>query len=268
MMDPERHPAEELQLLLDGRLLSEQRTAVEEHLARCPSCQRELDALRRVKGALRNDLPARPVPSDVAARVSAALAAESGDARVTRRSPAARLWRRGTVAGLSVGAAAAVLLFVVARSARPDPVEAAAQDFASYRGATLSFQLETAEPPTLERFFGRSPMPFSARVYDFGMMGFRLAGGKVHRLAGRQSALFAYVNPNGQRVVCQMYQGRLSDLPPGAEEREHDGIRFRIYRTAGSTLVFWQEGSVVCVLATDGDPEAAVQLAFAKAIKT
>jgi len=265
-MDPLRHPADELQLLLDRQLSSDRRAEVEAHLASCPHCQRELDALRRVKRVLRVDLPEHPVPSEVAARVSAALAAESS-ARVTRRSPAARLWRWAAVAGLSLGAAAAVFLIVVARGARSDPVGAVAHDFASYRAATLSFQLETPEPPTLERFFG-SRMPFPTRVFDFGMMGFRLAGGKVHRLAGRQSALFAYENASGQRVLCQMYQGRLSELPPGAEEREHDGVRFRIYLTAGSTLVFWQEGSVVCVLATDGDLEAAVLLAYAKAIKT
>ena len=45
------------------------------------------------------------------------------------------------------------------------------------------------------------------------------------------------------------------------------GIRFRIYRSGGVTLVFWQEGSVVCVLAADGDPEQAIQRAYAKAVK-
>ena len=58
-----------------------------------------------------------------------------------------------------------------------------------------------------------------------------------------------------------------AELPPGAEERDHDGIRFIVYRRAGLTLVFWEEGTVVCVLASDGDPEEAVQLAYAKAVR-
>jgi hypothetical protein len=33
------------------------------------------------------------------------------------------------------------------------------------------------------------------------------------------------------------------------------------------TLVFWQEGAVTCVLASDIDPEELAQLAFAKAVK-
>jgi len=259
------HAGEELQLLLDGRLSSDRRAAVEAHLATCRRCQRELEALRRVKAAVRGNLVDRPVPPDVGARVSAALAAERGG-RVAREHRAARRWRRGAIAGLALAAAAALLL-VLARVGRPDPVGAAAQDFASYRAASLALQLETHDPRALERFFAGGRVPFATRVFDFGMMGYRLAGGRVHRLAGQRSALFVYENAAGRLVVCQMYEGRLSQLPAGAEDREHNGIRFRVYRTADLTLVFWQEGPVVCVLATDGDPEEAVQLAYAKAIK-
>jgi hypothetical protein len=31
--------------------------------------------------------------------------------------------------------------------------------------------------------------------------------------------------------------------------------------------VFWQEGDVLCVLVADGDTEAAIRLAYAKAVK-
>ena len=265
MTDNTRHPADELQLLLDGRLPAERRAAVEEHVARCQRCQRELDAVRRVKAAVREDLPERAVPPDVVARVSAALAAETGG-RLARRYRAARFRRRGAILGLSLAAAAA-LVVVMARRSGPDLVEAVAQDFASYRAATLALQLETQDPRALERFFAGGRVPFATRVFDFGMMGYRLAGGQVHRLAGRLSALFAYENAHGRLVVCQMYQGQLSELPPSAEEREQEGIRFRIYRTGSLTLVFWQEGLVVCVLVTDGESEEAVQLAYAKAIK-
>jgi anti-sigma factor RsiW len=263
MMDGS-HAGEELQLLLDGRLTPERRAAVEAHLASCRRCQRELDALRRVKATVRENLPERPVPPEVVARVSAAIAAETG--RVGRRERTARIRWSGVILALSVAAAAALLVVLAPRS-RPDPVGAAALDFASYRAASLALQLETHDPRTLERFFAGGRLPFATRVFDFGMMGYSLAGGRVHRLAGQRSALFAYENGDGRRVICEMYEGRLTELPPGAEGREHDGIRFRVYRTAGVTLVFWQEGSVVCVLATDGDPEAAVQLAYAKAIK-
>jgi hypothetical protein len=33
------------------------------------------------------------------------------------------------------------------------------------------------------------------------------------------------------------------------------------------TLVFWQEGAVVCVLASEGNTDEVVQLAYAKDVK-
>lgn len=265
MIDNEPHPADELQLLLDGRLPPERRATVEEHVARCRRCQRELDALRRVKAVVREDLPEHAVPPDVVARISSTLAAEARGGPA-RRDRAVRFGRRGAIVGLSLAAGAA-LLILLARRGGPDLVRAAAQDFASYHTASLAFQVETGDPRALERFFAGGRVPFAPRVFDFGMMGYRLVGGRVHQLAGRPSALFAYENADGRRVLCQMYQGRLSELPHGAEERQHDGIRFRIYRAGALTLVFWQEGSVVCVLATDGDPDTAIELAYAKAVK-
>lgn len=259
-----RHPGDELQLLLDGRLPLERRATVEAHLARCERCGRELEALRRVRAAVRRDLRDYDVPPEVAARVSAALAAAARGG-TARRERTAR-FRRNAIVGLSLAAAAA-LLVVLARRGGPDFVGAAAMSLASHRAGSLALQLETPDPTVLERFFAEGGVPFPTRVFDFGMMGYRLAGGRVYRFVGRSSALFAYQNANGRLVVCQMYQGRLSELPAGAVEREHDGIPFRVYRTGGLTLVFWQEGPVVCVLATDGDPEEAEQLAYAKAIK-
>lgn len=258
------HPGDALQLLLDERLPPDQRAALEEHLLSCGRCRRELDALRRVKTVVREALPEHRVPPEVAARVSAALATQAaGGSPPSQR--AVRL-RRAVVVGLSLAAAAA-LVVVLARPGQADFVTAAAEDLARYRAAGLSLQIETGDPRALERFFTQGRIPFSTRVFDFGMMGYRLSGGRVHRIAGRVSALFAYAGDEGKRLVCQMYQGAISELPPAAEEREHNGIRFQIYRSAGLTLVFWQEGSIVCVLAADGDPEQAIQLAYAKAIK-
>jgi anti-sigma factor RsiW len=257
MTEAQGHAGDELQLLLDGRLASERRVAVETHLTTCERCRRELDALRRVKVALRQDLPARPVPPELEARVAAALDAEAARARLRRRS---------VVAGVVLAAAAALALLLL-RPGQPDFVTAAARDFARYPTIALHLHFQTTEPAALERHFASAQIPFPTRVFDFGMMGYRLEGGGVHRLAGRLSALFAYENPAGERVLCQMYLGEVAELPAPTEEREHDDIRFLIYRTEGLTLVFWQEGSVVCVLVADGDPEAAIQLAYAKAVK-
>ena len=259
------HPGQDLTLLVDDRLPPERRVEVDAHLAACARCRREVQALRLVKSGVRDALPEHAVPPGLAARVSTAL--ESDSARGTGTPRRAMGLRWATVVGLPLAAAAALLLLLFwPGRERPDFVTAAASDFIRYRAGQLAIPLETGDREVLERSFTTSGLPFDVRVYDLGMMGYRLSGGGVHRIAGRVSALYAYVGP-GDRVVCQMYEGTTAELPSGAEEREHDGIRFRIYRSGGVTLVFWQEGSVVCVLAADSDPEEAIQLAFAKAVK-
>jgi hypothetical protein len=150
---------------------------------------------------------------------------------------------------------------------RRDPVGAAADDFFRFRANALPLQLITDQPTELERLLAGEGLDFATRVFDFGMMDYRLAGGGVHRLAGRESALFAYLGADGRRLVCEMYRGTIDDLPPPFAEREVNGIRFRIYRREDVTLVFWPESSMVCVLATDADQETAIGLAAAKAVR-
>ncbi|HJS42163.1 MAG TPA: zf-HC2 domain-containing protein [Gemmatimonadales bacterium] len=270
MTEERSHPGEDLTLLVDGRLPAERRGKVEAHLAACAHCRRELDGLRLVKSGVHDALPERSVPPALAARVSAALDVESARGTTPPRRAMALRW--ATVVGLPLAAAAVlVLLLLWPKHERPDFVTAAAGDFIRFRAAQLALPIETGDAQLLERSFTTSGLPFTVRVYDLGMMGYRLSGGGVHRIAGpgrgRVSALYAYVGSRGDRVVCQMYEGTTAELPSGAEEREHDGIRFRIYRSGGVTLIFWQEGAIMCVLAADGDPEQAIQLAYAKAIK-
>jgi hypothetical protein len=118
----------------------------------------------------------------------------------------------------------------------------------------------------IERHLARA-LPFPTRVFDLGMMGFFLEGGRVREVAGREGALIAYRAADGRVLLCQMYEGSVSDLPAPVERRTNEDITFQIYRDGEVNLIFWQEGGVVCVLAADGDLEAALQLAFAKAVK-
>lgn len=258
MSDAGRHYDEALQDLLDQRLGAGERTEVEAHVATCARCRATLAALERGRAAGRSLGPLRP-PAALTERVAEAVAVES---RGERRPPRRRVW----IAAASVLAAAAlVVLLLRGGAATPDLPAAAAADFTALRDGTLRLTFESDAPLALERFFAERGIDFPTRVFDLGMMGYRLTGGQDHRIAGRRSALYAYAGSDGSRVVCQMYEGSLDELPPAADTREHDGIVFRVYRTGGITLVFWQEGDVVCVLASDGEAEALVLLAYAKA---
>ena len=251
------HPVEDLQLLLDGRLEPSRAAQVEAHIVGCARCRRELEAVRRVKSTLREQLPQVAVPDRVAALVHA-----------TTRGRGAGVRRRATLVGVGLALAASVAVAIVwTRAGRLDAVRAAGADFVDYRSGELVLQRQTAVPAELEQFFRQQQMPFSTRVFDFGMMAYQLAGGSVHRVSGRITALFAYRGASGERLMCRMYQGTTSDLPSTGDVREYDGITFLVYRVEDATLVFWQEGPVVCVLVVDGDPEQAIALARAKAVR-
>jgi anti-sigma factor RsiW len=119
----------------------------------------------------------------------------------------------------------------------------------------------------MESYFSSAGVPIPTRVFDLGMMNYQLVGGRVHQLVSRRSALFVYRGPGNRILLCQMYPGESGELPGGAEMRENNGIRFHVYRKDGLTLVFWQEGTVMCVLASDAPGEEVIQLAFAKAVR-
>jgi hypothetical protein len=44
-------------------------------------------------------------------------------------------------------------------------------------------------------------------------------------------------------------------------------MAFHVFRDRELTLVFWQEGEIVCVLTGAGDRETVVQFASARAVK-
>lgn len=264
-MNDDHYYGEELQDLLDGRLAEPARAEIATHVARCPRCREELVVLERARAAARG-LPPLAQPADLAVRIANALDAE---ARASAPGPSRRRLphRWPLVAGGLIAAAALVALLLIRPSATADLPAAVARDFAGYRDARLALELRTADPTALERFFGERGIAFPTRVFDLAMMRYRLAGGRVHRVAGRRSALFAYTGPDAAPVICEMYQGTVAELTGVAEQRFHDGITFRIYRVNGMTLVFWQEGAVVCVLASEGNTDEVVQLAYAKAVR-
>jgi anti-sigma factor RsiW len=262
------HPEDEIQELLDGRLRPERRAEVEQHLAGCAECRRFQEALAYARETVRTGLLAARVPGEVVAGVAAAIDREARRATAPESPAAATRPGRGRRVVLVASLAAALALAVILLRPRTDSLPAAAaRDFQRVRSGVIALALQTESPGAMEAFFVRKGVPFRTRVFDFGMMGYRLAGGSVHTLAGRPSALFAYRDPRGRLLVCQMYEGRTSELPRTAETRRNADITFSVYRRGKQTVVFWQEGSVTCVLASDIDPEEVIQLAFAKAMK-
>jgi anti-sigma factor RsiW len=253
MGEAKRHPEDALHDAVDGRLDAAGLAELEAHLRGCTACRGDLESLRSLKAHLAAARPPAP-PEGLRAAV------RQGLDRAERWATRAR-W--GAVAA---GLALASLVWFLLPSPGPSPARVA-EDYRALRDGRLTLALRTAEPARMEAFFADQGIGFETRVFDLGMMQYQLTGGLRHSLAGRPSALFAYRGPGGQLLLCQMYAGHTSELPRPGESRERGGIRFHVFRQDEVTLVFWQEGEVVCVLAGEGDAEAMIQLAYAKAVK-
>jgi anti-sigma factor RsiW len=277
MTSPGRHPGDSLQEWLDGRLDPAAAAEVEAHVDACPACRQERDRLVSAREALRAALPDRDVPAELEAELRAlldrddegaadlaltpAVAPPAGDESIARRLPG-RLLTWG-------GLAAALILFAVYLAWQRSPVTmvAGASDVLRQQQASdAPLDHITADADELGRFFNEN-LSFRVKVYDLNMMGYRLVGGRIAQVAGRETSIAVYEDASGRRVICEMFVAAAADLPPPTEVREHNGISFSVYRRGDQTLVFWPEGQLICVLASDGPPEEVIQLAFAKAIK-
>ena len=282
MLPVTRHFKEEIQELLDDRLKTEARLEVEQHLELCEECRKEFEALRWTKRFCQRQFAPEGAATKLEENILAALDFEDRFSHVnTASSPAG--WhrhRRAILAYSSVlvaGIALSLLYFILQAPHQKAPEfgaesaslpSAVAQDYRNYQAGNLPLTLQTGQVKELEQFFSARGVGFDARVFDLGMMSYRLVGGRVHQLIGRQSALFVYRGKDNQILICQMYPGQATELPAaGAVLRENNGIRFHIYSVNRLTVAFWQEGTITCVLTSDIDPEELIQLAFAKALK-
>ena len=140
-------------------------------------------------------------------------------------------------------------------------------DYSAVTAQSLTLEMRSDQPAAVEEFFRQRGIRFPARVFDLGMMGYQVVGGAVRSEGNRPRALFVYRSGTGGTLVCQMYEGQTSELPAADEVRENNDIRFFVHREGNLTLVFWQEGEVICVLASDAAPEEVIALAIAKAVK-
>ena len=263
MAHEERHPGEELQDALDRRLDPARLAEVEAHVAGCDPCRRELESLRWTKELTRS-VSAADFPSDLEARLRRALDEED---RARAGAPARSSRLRALAPWLAAAAALAAAIWMGGRFWTDSVPASIAGELRAYRSSALALEIESGDPAVLEAYFAGKSLPFPMKVYDLGMMAYPLEGATVLPVSGRDGALVAYRGPEGLSLLCRMYEGSLADLPEPADRRTNEAITFHVYRDSGLTLVFWQEGGVICVLAGDGEPEAVVQLAFAKAIR-
>jgi anti-sigma factor RsiW len=281
MTEPTPHLGDEIQELLDGRLDPAREAVVRSHLAECDVCREHWQRLEWLKQRLRAMATSAPVPLDLEVAIRGAVdrerpevrsdAAARGDQAPTGSaapsssgSPLRRIWRSQ---GARAAGLAALLVVTIGTGLwwwfrAPTPVEIA-RDYVSLAEGTVRIEAATADPRALERYFtDQGGVP--NRVYDLDMMRYTLVGGRVQPHRGQPGTVAVYRGPHGERVICEMYFAAPPSGTP-VHRRTHKGIEFTVYRHGDVIMVFWDEGPVTCVLAAVMDPEALLQLAFAKA---
>lgn len=262
-MNASEHPGERLGDLLDARLSAADAAEIERHLAGCAECRDALEWLAAGRSASRAVGRADRAPADLRTGVMAALdeidraAGPAQPVRVTRRA----LW-------IGLAAAAAVVLYVARprREGAVGPVDLAHAEFLAVRGSAAALALRTSDAAELERYFSAAATGQRIRVIDLGMMGWTLEGGVWRPSRSLPVAVYTYRSSANAYLVCQMYRGQLTDLPPADDVRRENAFEFRTYQRNGTTLVFWQEGAQVCVLAADLPAAEVLGLAIAKAM--
>ena len=248
----------ELQDLLDDRLSATERARVQTHVDACEQCRQDLEDLRRGRDFARRGLHETELPPDLLNEVVRQL----GQATTGHGSAIGR--RRVLLYGL--GAVAAGLLATVYVRRRRDLPADVIDTFRAYTAGQRSLEVTTSDPATLEQFFV-ARLDFHTRVFDLGMMNYRLIGGRTDHVSDHRSAMYVYAGPNNRRLQCQMYRGALTELPQPSERRTNNDTPFLVYSRDGYTVVFWSEGDIVCVLVSDMPAEDTIALAFAKAMK-
>ncbi|HSE42529.1 MAG TPA: zf-HC2 domain-containing protein [Acidobacteriota bacterium] len=262
MSEEEKHFELEIQDLIDGRLDSKTRQEVESHISKCEKCRSEFEQLDLIKKIVKKEIQTVVTPENIKSKILHELQSES------TRIPQKKFWFKRQF----LAAAAIVVVLIVAgvllRNMLSSPFPSlVAKDYRSYVANDLILGIRSNKAEEIEDYFRRNGIPFHTRVFDLAMMQYHLQGGKVHQLSDRPSALFVYNGSNQRTMVCQMFPGSLNELPRPEETRNHNGIRFLIYKENEITMVFWQEAEIICVLTSDADKEDVIQLAFAKAVK-
>lgn len=267
MTTPPEHFDDELQELLDGRLAAPRQAEVERHLESCAKCQRTFAALQWTKQTVAIQSVPAEAPAELRAQILRALRPVPPPAAPEPTPPHFGWWFqwKPAFALAAITIALALLAFLLFPKS-PGMIQTVAQDFQAYQKQKLPLAFNTTDVKAMETFFATHGATFNTRVFDLGMMNYQLVGGRVRPFRHQPTALFVYHGPANEVLHCRMYAGKVSDLPAGSVERENQGIKFHIYQTKGITMVFWQEGGVVCVLSSDIATEQVVQLAFAKAM--
>ncbi len=217
---------------VDRQLGPLRRYLVGRHIARCPACLSQLEAMQALRTAVRTNLTVHRAPPGLASRIGSALPREAPPP-VTSRRPMAFGFAGTTFAGALAGVA--LTLVVTHLTPAPDPLVAdvVADHVRSLMGDHL-MDVPTSDQHTVKPWLS-ARLDLSPVVKDFVTEGYPLVGGRLDYVQGRRAAAIVYRRDKHVINLFAFVGGERSDLPPRQETK--DGFNVVRWRMDGLTYV-------------------------------
>ena len=219
------------------------------HIARCPSCLAQLEAMQTTQSALRTNLTVHRAPPALAMRIGSALPREAPP--VVRRRPFQFGFAGAAMAG---GLAGVALTLAVSRlTPEPDPlVTDVVADHVRSLMADHLMDVPTSDQHTVKPWLS-ARLDLSPVVKDLSAEGYPLAGGRLDYVDGHRAAAIVYHRDKHIINLFAFVSDERANSPPRQDKRD------------GFNIVEWRMGGLSYVAVSD--VEASQLLAFARLVQ-
>jgi anti-sigma factor RsiW len=216
---------------IDRQLGPLRRFLLGRHVATCPSCLNQLEAMQAMRTALRTNLTAHRAPPALAMRIGSALPREAPP--VARRRPLHFGFAGSAMAGALAGVA--LTLLVLRQPSGPDPLVAdvVADHVRSLMGDHL-MDVPTSDQHTVKPWLS-ARLDLSPVVKDFAAEGYPLIGGRLDYVDGHRAAAIVYRRDKHIINLFAFVSDQRSDAPPRQESL--DGFNVIRWRMGGLSYV-------------------------------
>jgi anti-sigma factor RsiW len=234
---------------VDHQLEAIRRLLLGRHIATCPSCLAQLEAMQAMRTALRTHLTVHRAPPALAVRIGSALPREAPP--VIRRRPLRFGFAASAMAG---GLAGVALTLAVTRLApAPDPlVTDAVADHVRSLMADHLMDMPTSDRHTVKPWLS-ARLDLSPVVKDLAAEGYPLLGGRLDYVDGHRAAALVYRRDQHVINLFVFVTEDRSDSPPRQQSRD------------GFNIIRWHMGGLSYVAVSD--VEASQLLTFARLVE-
>jgi anti-sigma factor RsiW len=228
-----------LEAYFDNELDLTKTVAVEEHLRNCASCRAQYELRVVLRHRLKDPDLRYPIPHDFTDQIRKTLALKSEPARKILSFPSV-VWVSAAIAAAAIFGAFfyANIQRLLPAGAESMVSEVASDHIRSLIGTHL-VDVESSDQHTVKPWFA-GKLDFSPPVHDFADQGFKLVGGRLDYVKGKNVAVLVYRFKN-HYVSLFMCRERNPDADSGQKTFGYQGYN----------LVYWNANGLDCWAVSD-----------------